>query len=128
MNQEIISFLKTALECSVLVDPLDPGLTFQELSEIGKRAGYQDGEINDALPHVTTAFFGVRKLLPSPQETGLWACFFPEEPDYRNFEAFDFVVAELNALTRSEGAARASIERNVLVERAIANGVPRNDI
>ena len=50
MNNEIISFLKTALECSVLIDPVNPGLTYEELSEIGKRAGYRDGEINDASP------------------------------------------------------------------------------
>ena len=128
MNQEIISFLKTALECSVLIDPLDPGLTFQELSEIGKRAGYQDGEINDALPHVGVAYFGIRKLLPTRQETQSWVFYFPEEPDYRNFEAFDFVVDALNALTRSEGAARALIERNVLVERAFAKGISRHDV
>jgi hypothetical protein len=73
MNNEIVSFLKTALECSVLIEPLNPALTIQELSEIGKRAGYQDGEINDALPHVAKAYFGVRKLPPSSQETQLWA-------------------------------------------------------
>ncbi|QXX74349.1 hypothetical protein [Methylovirgula sp. HY1] len=128
MNQEIISFLKTALECSILIDPLDPGLTFQELSEIGKRAGYLDGEINDALPHVGLAYFGARKILPFPQETQSWVFFFPEEPDYRNFDAFDFVVEEINALTRSEGAVKALIERNVLVERALAKGISRHDI
>ena len=103
-------------------------MTFQELSEIGKRSGYQDGEINDALPHVTTTYFGSRKLLPSRQETQSWVFYFPEEPEYRNFAAFDFVVAELNALTRSEGAAKAVIQRNVLVERAVAKGIPRHDI
>src|SRR5277367_3682969 len=117
MNREIIAFLKMALECSVLVDPLDPGLTFQELAEVGKRAGYQEGEINDSLPQVTTAYFGNAKLLPSPRDTLTWAFFFPEDPEFRNFTAFDFVVSELNALTRSQGSAKALIERNVLVER-----------
>lgn len=128
MNLEIISFLKTALECSVLIAPVEPGLTFQELAEIGKRAGYQDGEIGDALPHVGTGYFGVKKLLPSPQETQSWVFYFPEEPDYRNFEAFDFVVEELNGLMRSQGASRALIERSVLVERGAARGIPRNDM
>jgi hypothetical protein len=49
MNQQVITFLKAALECSVFVSPLDPGLTGEEIGEIGRRAGYQDGEINDAL-------------------------------------------------------------------------------
>jgi hypothetical protein len=128
MNQDINAFLKAALECSVLVNPLEPGLTRQELGEIGRRAGYQDGEINDALPHVTTGYFGVKKLLPSSNDRASWSSFFPEDPEYRNFAAFDFVVTELNALTRSEGSARALIERGVLVERAVAKGIPRNDI
>ena len=128
MNQEIISFLKMALECSVLVDPLNPGLTVQELSEIGKRAGYQEGEIRNSLRYVTDTYFGVSKLLPSPNETTSWVFFYPEDPEYRNFDAFDFVVNELNALTRSEGAAKALIARDVLVERAVAKGIPRNDI
>ena len=126
MNQEIISFLKMALECSVYVNPKDPGLTFQELSEIGKRAGYRDGEVNDALPHASTANFRVAKLLPSPTETSSWVFLFPEEPEYRNFAAFDFVVDQLNNLVRDEGAARALIERTVLVERAFNKGIPRN--
>ena len=128
MDQKIVSFLKMALECGVLVDPVDPGLTLQELGEIGRRAGYQDGEINDALPYVATGRFGVSKLLPSPQETQSWVFLFPEEPEYRNFAAFDFVVAELNALTRLEGGAKAMIQRSVLVERAMAKGISRNDI
>lgn len=127
MNQELISFLKSAIECSVLIDPLSPGLTYQELREIGSRARYQDGEINDALRHVGVAFLGSRRLVPSPSDLQSWIFFFPEDPDYRDFEAFDFVVAELNSLVKSEGAARALIERSVLVQRAFANGIPRND-
>jgi hypothetical protein len=128
MNQEIVGFLKAALECSVLVSPLDPGLTATELLEIGKRAGYQSGEINDALRSVTTAYFGTPKMRPSEQDTASWVFLQLEEPEYRNFAAFDFVVEELNALTRAEGGARAAIAREVIVERAISKGIPRNDI
>jgi hypothetical protein len=44
------------------------------------------------------------------------------------FAAFDFIYQQLNALTRAEGATRALIERNVLVERAVAKGIPRHDM
>lgn len=128
MNREIINFLKAALECSILVSPLDPGLTAAELLEIGKRAGYQNGEINDALRYVTTTYFGQPKWLPSEQDTASWVFLEPEEPEYRNFVAFDFVVESLNALSREEGAGKAAIAREVLVERAIAKGISRNDI
>src|SRR5580693_7868600 len=66
MNQEIISLLNAALECSVYVSPRDPGLTYEELAIIiGTRAGYLEGEVNYALLHV-----GIRPLawrVPSPQ-------------------------------------------------------------
>ena len=65
-----------------------------------------------------------RKFLRSHQDTQTWIFLFPEEPDYRDFDAFDFVVTELNELTKSVGAAKASIQRNVLVERAIARAFP----
>ena len=59
MNQEIISFLKAALECSVYVSPRDPGLTYEELAIIGTTTGYLEGEVNDALRHVGSRFLGV---------------------------------------------------------------------
>jgi hypothetical protein len=128
MNQELISFLKTALECSVFVDPLQPGLAYEELVEIGNRVGYQAGEIGDALRYVTTQYTGGKRLLPDGNTTASWVFFTREEPDYRNFDAFDFVVAELNALARAEGAARALLQRSVMVERAVAKGILRHDI
>jgi hypothetical protein len=60
MNQEIVALLKAALECSIYVSPLDPGLTYSELLEIGKTAGYLEGEINDALPALVTHFSAAR--------------------------------------------------------------------
>ncbi len=128
MNREIVSLLNAALECSVYVSPRDPGLTYQELGEIAKRAGYLDGEINDALPHVGVGFFGRPRRMPSEQETALWACFFPEDPEYKDYAALDLVFEELNLRLRSEGEARAQIERSVLVERAAAKGIPRQNM
>jgi hypothetical protein len=39
---------RQALECSVFVAPTEPSLTYAEISEVVKRLGYPDGEINDA--------------------------------------------------------------------------------
>jgi len=127
MNQEIISFLKAALECSVFVAPLEPGLSYEELIEVGKRAHYQQGEVGDALRFVTTQHFATKRLLPDHGTTASWIFFTREEPDYRNFDAFDFVISELNALARAEGAASALMQRSVMVERAVAKGIPRHD-
>jgi hypothetical protein len=51
-RQEVTKFVRAALECSVFLSPRDPGLTHDELFEIGKRVGYEKGEIGDALPGV----------------------------------------------------------------------------
>src|SRR5712664_666000 len=128
MNQEIITFLKAALECSVFLDPTDPGLSYEEILEVGKRAGWQPGEIGDALQHATTQFIGSKRMLPDRNTVAFWQFLSAEDPEYRNFDAFDFVVSELNAKAKADGATAARLERNLVVERAVANGLPRNDI
>jgi hypothetical protein len=128
MDQEIISLLKAALECSVYVSPRDPGLTYEELATIGTTAGYLEGEVNDALRHVGSRFYGVPRIAPAEQDIGQWAFYFPENPEYKDYAALDFVFDELNLRLRSEGEARAQIERNVLVERAVAKGIERHNI
>jgi hypothetical protein len=128
MNQEVSSFLAAALECSVFCSPLQPGLTVEELIEVASRAGYQKGEVMDALLRVTTRYFGQKLLLPSPTTMSSWVFLAPEDPDFRNFDAFDFVINELNTLAKAEGAARAAILRDVVVERAAAKGIDHRDI
>jgi hypothetical protein len=128
MNHEIIALLKAALECSVYVSPRDPGLTYDELAIIGTTAGYLEGEVNDALRHVGSRFYGVPHIVPAEQDTTQWAFFFPENPEYKDYAALDFVVGELNLRLRSEGEARAQIEHSVLVECAVAKGIQRHNI
>jgi hypothetical protein len=126
--QAVIQFIQAALECSVYVAPREPGLTREEVFEIGKRAGFQDGEIGDALAQATQEHFGVRYLLPK-SKAAMWHIFnLQEEPDYRNITAFDFVVSELNANIRTEGVSKAQLERSLIVERAVAKDIPRQDI
>lgn len=56
------------------------------------------------------------------------AILVPEEPEYRNFDALDFVVSELNARVKEDGMKNAKVERSLVVERALAKGISRNDI
>jgi hypothetical protein len=125
--QQVAAFLRAALECSVYVAPTDPGLSTSELFEVGKRAGYQEGELGDALPRVATQYFGqARKSLPDPNP--MWPTFvLPQTPDYRNVAAFDSLYSQFNDSIRASGRG-ARLERGVIVERAIAQGIPRNDI
>ncbi len=128
-QQAVVNFLQIALECSVYVAPTAPGLTRTELFEVGRRAGFQDGEIGDALPRITTESFGRSARLLSNLMDPMWPYFNARpEPDYRNVAAFDFMHSQMNALIKSEGARNARLDRSVLVDRAIAEKIPRNDI
>jgi hypothetical protein len=122
--------IREALECSVFISPRDPGLTFDEIREICARKGYQPGEIGDALAGMSMRSLGrgSKKIAPEPHTTINWRFYLPEEPEYRNFEAFDFIITEFNNLAKNVGAARALIERGTLAERAIARNIPETDI
>ncbi|MGO9430192.1 hypothetical protein [Rhodoblastus sp.] len=127
MSNQLNSLLAAALECSVFVEPLDPGLAYEELREVAKRANFQAGEINDCLQVLDKAVSASRRLIPSPAQRSIWCMFDAQEPDYRNFAALDFVYSQLNALVRSEGFAGAQIDRTVLVARAAEQGISAHD-
>ena len=127
MDLNLIELLKVAIECSVYVDPVDPGLSLDELVEVGKRLERQPGEIRDNTRFVQFGFSKGR-LVPDRNTAARWLFFSPQEdPDYRNIQAFDFVISELNKIVRANGAAGALLDRSVVVERAVAAGLSRQD-
>ena len=131
IHQDVTRFLKAALECSIYVEPTDPGLTYAELVEAASRADFREGEINDAILHVTTPYSGGgnNKLLPDKNDIVTLSFFtMEEEPEYRNPAAFHFVFHELRETSRSQGANNAKIERSVLVERGVSERLSRSDI
>lgn len=126
-RHRLIAFLKACLECSIYAAPTDPGLTFEEMLEAGRSIGLQPGEISDALPQVTDVYRGPR-LMPHSNDCVMWLIFsIPETPDYRNSSAFDFVFKEMHESARTNGAQNVRLERSVIVERAAARQIPRND-
>jgi len=127
-QQEVVKFVKAALECSVYLAPREPGLTQEELFEIGRRAGLGRGEIGDVMSQVAgDTFFGDTRI--PPRSDGIWSTFhFPQVPDYRNVAAFDFVCDTLQAIARSDGAHQAQVDRAVLVARAVAQALPERDV
>jgi hypothetical protein len=131
-GQELERFIRTALECSVYVSPKEPGLTADELIEIGGRVGFADGELRDAIRDATQRGYveqswGSPRLLPQAEIT--WTLFhMPSDPDYRNVRAFDFVYRELRDTAREVGQHAATIGRDVLVARAAPAGIPPHDV
>lgn len=129
--QQIVTLLQAAIEASVYVAPTEPGLTVTELYEVGSRLGLKDGEIGDAIPQVATQYFGGRdrrQLLTEQFWHMPGFLIFAEEPDLRNDLAFDYVVSQLNELAREVGSGRAQLDRSIVIERAVATGLPRHDV
>lgn len=127
--QQVAGFLTAALECSVYVSPMKPGLTYDELVEFGRLVGIQPGEIGDAMQQVSKTYFGVPMILPDPTKIIGWvAPHIIEEPDFRNFTAFDFWHAAMSESAKANGAALARLDREVVIERAAARGIPRHDM
>lgn len=128
-QQRLVRFFKACIECSIYIAPTDPGLTYQELLEAGSRAGYQQGEMNDALMQIGTPQRGNDRILPSRSDVVMWLSFLhSEDPDFRSFGAFDFVFEEVGKSVRANGAGNAKLERNVVVERGVANNLSRTDV
>jgi hypothetical protein len=66
--------------------------------------------------------------MPHPNDAVMWLAFgISEEPDYRNPSAFDFVFDQMHESARANGAQNVRLERSVIVERATARQIPRND-
>lgn len=130
VDHRVVAFVRAALECSVYVAPTEPGLTHPELVEVGRRLGFQLGEISDALAQVNThEHEGPRGHLMPDHAAFVVAMWFNEtqNPEYRNYDAADFVFAQMDEAARIAGRERAAIERSVLVERAVQSGLPRLD-
>jgi hypothetical protein len=129
--QQITQLLQAAIEASVYVAPTEPGLTYAELFEVGKRLGLKDGEINDAMPQVATQYFGGRdRRLQLPEHVWLMSGHLTsrEDPELRKPEAFDFVALQLIELAREVGAANASLGRDIILARAVAGSIQRHDV
>jgi hypothetical protein len=124
----VVIFVRAAVECSVYASPDDPGLTYDEILEVGRRADFQPGELADALPFSGNSNLPNGRYGPDNLTTSVWPIFaFDEEPDYRPIAALDFVFTEFNELLQAEGHSRARMGRGVLIERAVASGISRQD-
>ena len=127
-DHHVQALVRAALECTVYVAPTDPGLTGEEMTEVAARLGIERGELRAALGQEVGMHGRGDRLLPNPNRILPWLALRHEDPEYRNFEALDFVHSALHELARKEGYDRARIERGVLVERGCARGLKRHDL
>src|SRR5580692_6643819 len=124
----VVEFIKETIECSILISPRDCGLTHAEIQEAAKRAGFRPGETNDAIGR-SCRRDGDRCMFNQDflfMHGGVSVDFNERyEPDYRKWEAFEFVRQELFELEREVTEARATLPRDTLVARCVAKGQDR---
>lgn len=126
---DINDFVITALEASIIAAPRDHGLSRDELLEVGKRLGFKQGELNDAIARSQIGNpwgprLRIQKLTPMPQR--LSTNFFWESvPELRDIHSFDFVRGDLQELAREVGEANARRPRDTLVQRGVDRGLKR---
>lgn len=127
VGRRVRNTLLAALECSVYVAPLSPGLTQQELSEVGARLGLEQGEMEDALRDLRLdADYDTGRMVPESQQVMAWLVLnIPQEPDYRDWKASEFIHKEMKASVRMHGSQSAKMERSTLVELGVAAGISR---
>jgi hypothetical protein len=107
--QPLISLITAATECSIYAAPDAPGLTYNELIEIGSRLGHEEGEMGDAIASPLGHLEVQRgRYLPSSGIMGIYYTFHhTEEPDYRPVNALNFIHTQLQELARTMGAKKA---------------------
>lgn len=127
-SKRVADFVKAALDCSVYLAPTDYGLTDAELVEIGRLAGFQAGELRDAYQSAAApGSFGEARYYPT--RTIGWSQFhFAEEPEFRNVAAFEFVCSQLKDIVRAQGKEHGTLDRQVVVARAVAKGLAELDV
>ncbi|CAA2161196.1 hypothetical protein MBRA_06356 [Methylobacterium brachiatum] len=128
MNREFNALLRQALLCSVFVDPTDPGLTDAEIYEIGRLAGFQDGEIGDTIPSVSRQDYGRFRSVATNHDLLFSEIVETSNPPLLNRDAADFVRTEMNARIRADGVRGARLDRGAVVERAVTAGHNRLDV
>lgn len=116
--------IEQMLELSVFAAPLQPGLSTDEILEVGNRLGLQPGEIKDYLQRRPRS--GGRQL-PLGAVT-LPNFFMRFEPEFRNESAFEFVLTEFKELARQLGESKACSSREALVSKGAGKALAEIDV
>lgn len=135
-NTDLERTIQWALEASVYVAPTDYGLTHAELVEVVHLVGaFKEGQVVDALGHLGSQVDydyrkkPVRYWREQPSGGFGYSDFgLPQQHDPRNIEAFEFVHRQLREAADLQGAAKARVERSVILARGEQQGHARPDL
>lgn len=125
-GDEPANCVRSALLASVFLSPQSHGLTYEEIHEVAKRAGFKRGEIDDAIAHIQVDHVDGRMALNKNSGFVDVSDFNQRcDPEYRDWKAFEAVRQTLIELGREVGKDKAKLPRDVLVERVAAQGIDR---
>jgi len=125
-RKEVEVFFKDAIVASVYADPENPGTTLSELQELAKHVDIGAGELSDYVRSYARNYSEGRYV---PNLSFAETNFIQRiEPDYRNPEAFDFVLDQLKRIARDAGMAKATMQRDALVALAEAENLRGFDL
>jgi hypothetical protein len=129
MRKPVSTWLNDILLASLFAAPREPGLTANEIHELGRKSNYGKGEIDDAL-RLRRRQHVAGRYQPDSASALIWLVAFHEhwEDDPRDQSAFGFVFDEFIQLKRDEGETNARIGRDILVARAEAKGIDRDQV
>jgi hypothetical protein len=137
-GQEVSTYINAVFEASIFLNPASPGLSLKEALEAARRGGYQEGESLKEISQIVPDFLNSsdRRLVPTSKVFAAWGNFnVPQNPDFRNVLAFEFLHWELRKLDWElkgygslDESSASGVSRNVLVGRAVSKDLPKLDV
>ena len=126
---EVARVIKSALECSVYAAPTDPGLTVEEVYEVGRRLGLKEGEIGDAF-QLTKHSNTKDRLMPGPDvlPPGWIMSGIMDDSGCLKTAAFRHIHSEMSDAVGLHGARQARLDASLIIERGAKKGMQEHDI
>lgn len=131
-SQRVKEFVEAAVVASTIEAPLDPGLTFLELVELGGPLSLKKGQIDRHLPALYANSIQpgpAGRLLPASMQALMLCGGFGwvYEPDPINRHCLAFVHDTLRAIADELGDRYAQMDRRILATRGEAAGLRVQD-
>lgn len=115
------------LLCSIFCAPDDPGLSWDELLQVGTRLGLQQGELSDAMGTFDSVSAAGR-FLPPKLRVDIDLLWWTQPDDLRSLDCFDFVYREFIQAARAIGKGRTRIPMETLIARAQAEALDEHGV
>lgn len=122
------TFVLQALVASAIASPKNPGLTLDELVDLGREENYGPGEISDAVRQHRTDIRNRLIFGLGTHEHFIGMVDIDYQPEFRNLAAMDHIHKYFYEQRRQVGSRAVGAERSVLVADGVREGISENDM